>query len=152
MTDPIVRLVKIDAMRAAVFHGFSKTPENDAHQARLAWTQQKGLLDSRSTYLLLGRNNPPPSPGKAEYGYDCMITIRDEIELEDEIQIEEIPAGLYAVVRTNLADMEKQWHWLYNWVENSQYAVAGHGLEEILCGDESDPDTFLFDLWLPVTE
>ncbi|MHA2231548.1 MAG: AraC family transcriptional regulator [Candidatus Hodarchaeales archaeon] len=150
MIDPIVRLVKIEPMRAALVNAVSRTPEIDASTVLLTWAQSKGLLDNPSTYLRFGRNNPPPSPDKEEYGYDCMITVDPEIEPEGNIKTHTISGGLYAVVRTNLTNIGKMWHWLYDWVENSKYKIADHGLEELLSGDESDLDSFLLDLWLPL--
>lgn len=152
MSNPIVRFVKIKPMRAAVFNAISKTPETQAHEARLDWAGPKGLLEDPSTYLLFGRNNPPPTPGQEEYGYDCLITVSPDIKVEDDVQVQEIAGGLYAVVRTNLTNIGDRWEWLYHWLPENGYKIAGHGLEELLCGDESAPDKFLLDLWLPIAE
>ncbi|MHA2369200.1 MAG: AraC family transcriptional regulator [Candidatus Hodarchaeales archaeon] len=152
MTNRIVRLVKTEPMRLAVFHGYSKTPESDAHETCQAWAEAKGLLKDPATYLLFGHNNPDPSPDKEEYGYDTLITLPPDMNVDPDIQIQEFPRRLYAVVRTTLANLGQTWVYLCDWAENSGYKIADDGLEEPLLGDESDPDKFLFDLWLPIAK
>ncbi len=126
MSDPIVRFVKIKPMRAAVFNAISKTPETQAHEARIAWAGPKRLLEDPSTYLLFGRNNPPPAPEQEEYGYDCLITVSPDVEAESDVRVEEIAGGLYAVVRTNLTNIGDMWEWLYRWLPENGYTIAGH--------------------------
>lgn len=147
-----VRVVKIKPMRIAVSHAFSKTPEKDSITVLIEWAKPKGLLDDPSKYLWFGHNNPPPSPNLKEYGYDSILTIGPEIEPDKNIQVKEIAGGLYAVIRTNLKNIGKMWEWLYKWVNNSEYTIAGHGLEEFLNPLESSVDNYIFDLWLPIKE
>jgi DNA gyrase inhibitor GyrI len=149
MGDPKVRIVQAEAMRAAVKHGEGAEPERLAVDALDAFAKSHDLLANPSTYHLFGRNNPSPTPGKAEYGYDSMITVDPDFEA-DGVEFIGIPSGTFAVVRTNLTNITKMWYWIYEWVEKSEYEVAGHGLEEPLSGSEADPDHFVFDLWLPI--
>lgn len=157
MIKPIIRIVKIKTIRVAINNAMSKTPEMDASNGLIAWVKPRGLLKDPSTYFRFGRNNPPPSSdsviGEEVYGYDAMITIGLDIEIEDEIQTEEISGGLFAVVRTNLTNIGKMWEYLYNWVKQSKYTIADHGLEEVLGeSDEKKPEKMLLDLWLPIKE
>ncbi len=153
MGKPIVRIVRVDPLRLAYVNATGESPEGKAHDALLSWAESKGLLKDPSSFFLFGRNNPPPSPGKTEYGYDSGVTVEPGYEVESDMKTEDLPGGLYAVVRTNLTNITKMWEYLYRWVQSSDYSVAGHGLEEPLTPvDESAPDTMLLDLWLPIAK
>lgn len=149
--EPIVRFVKIKPIRVAVFHAEGKSPEPEAYNKMKVWAELKGLIKEPWINLVFGNNNPMPTPGKEEYGYDCKIAIPPDMELSEGVSEGEIPGGLYIVVRTNLANITQMWMWLYNWAETEGFHVKGHGVEEHLTG-MGHPDTMLLDLWLPIAE
>jgi len=149
--EPIVRIVKLDPIRVAVCNRVSKSPENDSYEAMRAWAEPKGLLDDPVKYPLFGRNNPNPSPDKEEYGYDFMLAVPADMEIDGEMKEGEIPGGSYAVVRTHFSTITDMWYWLYNWTKEKDYKVTGHGYEEHIIGvDVKNPDNMLFDLWLQI--
>jgi AraC family transcriptional regulator len=116
---------------------------------------RKGLLDDRETHRIFGFNNPDPSPGSPNYGYEFWIVIGPEVEAEGEVKIKEIPGGLYAVTRCEVRGdayeiIPGTWKRLAEWCEDSKYRCAFHQwLEEHIMGDTS---VFDLDLYLPIAE
>ena len=147
--EPIVMIVKIDPIRVAVCNRISKSPEKDSYEVLRAWSEPKGLLKDPVKYPLFGRNNPNPSPGKKEYGYDFMLAIPADMKIDGEMKEGEIPGGTYAVVRTHFELITDMWIWLYNWTKEKGYKPTGNAYEEHILGvDIEQPMNMLFDLWL----
>jgi len=147
-----VRMVSTGRLRAVAFRAEGDEPEATAFERLRAWAEPRGLLDDRASFLLLGRNDPPPVPGRRGYGYVYMLTVDEGLEAGG-VELIELPAATYAVVRARLGDMGGRWEALYRWAEASRYTVTGHGLEEHLSVPGTvAPDEMLFDLWLPVTD
>ena len=155
MSELKVRIVQLEPMRVACVSGFSETPEDDAWKALRAWAQPKGLLDDPKAYRIFGYNNPDPSPGSPNYGFDLWITVGPDVEAEGEAKIIEFPGGLYAVTRCQGIDnLGKVWKQLITWREESKYKRAHHQwLEECLSPPvTTPPDKLVFDLYLPIVE
>jgi ketosteroid isomerase-like protein/effector-binding domain-containing protein len=150
-THPNIRFVSTGPLRAVVFQAVGSQPEPEAFGQLADWAGPLGLLEEPSTFLLLGRNNPPPSPEGGEYGYEYMLTIPDDVDVPEGIKTAEVPPAEYAVTRANLHNMTAKWEWLYRWAEEHAYTVTGHGFEEHLTIPGGSPESELwFDLWLPV--
>ncbi len=81
MTELDVRIVELKPMRVASARVVSESPENDAWKILCAWAEPIGLLDDAENHPVFGFNNPQPSPGKKEYGYEFWIQIGPEIEV-----------------------------------------------------------------------
>jgi hypothetical protein len=151
MAENIVRILPLGPLRLARVQVIGTGPEMEAHGKLKAWAEPLGLLADQSTFRFFGGNEPPPQPGKVEYGYESMMTIAQDIEPSGEITLVEFPERKCAVVRASLHTITKMWHFLYDWVEKSdEYSITGHGLEELLNPLETDEQKFIFDLWLPV--
>jgi AraC family transcriptional regulator len=80
-----VRIVDMEPMRVASAHGFGEHPEDLAWQRMLAFAQAQGL-DTESVRFF-GFNNPNPSPGSPNYGYEQWMTVGPEVEAGGEIVI-----------------------------------------------------------------
>lgn len=146
-----VRLVKAGPFRAAAFRAKGTEPETPAFEKLRTWAESKNLLSDTSSFLLFGRNDPPPEPDRADYGYVYMLTVPATIESGGGLEIVELPRSMYAVVRARLPEMNARWEALYGWAESSGLKVTDHGLEEHLdLPGEEAPENMLFDLWLPV--
>ena len=151
MDDYEVNIIKMPARRMALVNSLSNSPEHESYQKLMTWAKEKGLVGSQSHFRWFGRDNPPPVKGKTEYGYDAMITIPENVIPEGDIRLFRIPECNCAVVRTELKNITVMWNYLYNWVKNSRYEIADHGLEELL-NPFAHVDDLLFDLWLPIKE
>ena len=157
MSDIEVRIVKLPPMRVACVNGFGAGPENAAFSKMKTWAAAHNLLGK--PYRLFGYNNPDPSPGSPNYGYDVWITVDESVQADNEARIIDFPGGLYAVTRIEVkdpwADIPGTWQKLVKWMENSKYRHGRHQwleehvgpLEEIV-----DGQPFTLDLYLPITE
>lgn len=147
-----VRIVSTGRLRAVAFRAEGAEPEALAFGWLRSWAAPRGLLTDRASFLLLGRNDPPPTPGRRGYGYVYMLTINEGMEVGG-VELTQLSAATYDVVRARLSDMCSRWEALYGWAEGSGYTVTGHGLEEHLSVPGTvAPDEMTFDLWLPVVE
>ena len=153
MSEFEIRIEELPAMRVASFKGFSKTPEMDAHNTAVAWAESKGLLEGYKTF---GFNNPPPwATDGEEYGYELWVVIGEDIEVEGEIEIKDLPATLCAVTSIEkLAQIGDAWKYLHDWAEASvdyQHPDSS-GLEEVTSPLGVPEEELSFNLWLPVKE
>jgi hypothetical protein len=102
MNEFKVRLVKLEPLRVASVHGFGQSPEDEAWQKLMAWAKPKGYLDDKEHHRIFGFNNPNPSPGSPNYGYEFWMVVGPEVQPEGEVEIKEFPGGLYAVARCDV--------------------------------------------------
>lgn len=148
-----VRVLRTGALRTAAFRAEGTAPEPAAFALVRAWAGPRGLLDDPSSFLLLGRNDPPPSPGNPVYGYVYLLTVPPEVEVGGGGEEVEVPPSTWAVVRARLANVGERWEGLYRWAAAAGRAVTGHGLEEHLALPDRVPlEQLLLDLWLPLGE
>ena len=154
MSELEVRIVDREPMRVASVLGFGESPEPLASDKMLAFMESKGL--SFEDVQWFGFNNPNPSPGSPNYGYEVWITVGPEIEGEGEVTIKEIPARRYAVTGfTGLENIGRVWRELVLWFEDSPYRKPPHWhecLEHLLVHPGTPYDDYAFDLYLPIAE
>ena len=157
MSDLDVRIVKLPPMRVACVNGFGEGPEGQAFEKMLEWAKAHNLLGEE--YRLFGYNNPDPSPGSPNYGYDVWMTVDESIQEDDKVRIIEFPGGLYAVTRIDVKnpweDIPGTWKKLVEWRESSKYRHGQHQWLEEHIGplDEMGGDQpFTLDLHLPIVE
>jgi DNA gyrase inhibitor GyrI len=154
MSEFEVRLVRLEPMRVASAHGFGESPEVQAWDKILAFARSKGLEPGQVRFF--GFNNPNPSPGSPNYGYDQWMTVGPDVEPEGDIQILDIPGGLYAVTRCEgLSHIGEVWKSLVLWFEDSPYKKSAHWcqcLEELLTPPDVPYEDYVFDLYLPIAE
>jgi effector-binding domain-containing protein len=154
MTELDVRIVRLESMRVAYALGFGTQPEQEAWEKILAFTRSKGLLEDREGVRFFGFNNPNPSPGSPNYGYEQWMTVAGDVEPEGDVKIRNFPGGLYAVTRfKGLENIGRVWRELVEWVENSKYAIGPlECLEELLVPPDVPFEEYVFDLYLSVVE
>jgi len=157
MRDLEVRMVELPPMRVASFLGFGPEPERLAWDALLPWARGKGLLEDLDAHPLYGFNNPDPSAGSPNYGYETWIRLDPDTEVEEGVKVIDFPGGTYAVTRCPVpkGDFDvigTTWKRLVAWREDSQYRCGSHQwLEQSL--PDSDPNLeFVLDLYLPVRD
>ena len=159
--DMEVRLERLETMRAAHVHAFSESPEEDAWKKMVAWAKPKGLLEEDSGTRVFGRNTYP-TDATEPHGYEFFLTVGAEVEAEGDIDIQEIPGGLYAVLRfEGLENMKDAWERLWNWIKESEHEHIGwqkgehgwhNGFEEHLNPLEESMQKWIFDLWVQLKE
>lgn len=128
--DLKVTVVELPPMRVASFTAYSSSPEYDAYEKMLGWARRKGLLTYPENQRIFGFNNPSPTPGSPNYGYEFWLTVRPEVTGDSEAQIKEFPGGTYAVLHCeSLAVIGERWQQLVHWQQASPYRM---GPEECL--------------------
>ncbi len=157
MSELNVRVVRLEPIRVASFRVVSKTPERDAWEKLQAWASKKNILDD-PTHPVFGFNNPNPSPGSEEYGYEFWIGVdRDSIS-ESEVEMKDFAGGLYAVTTCRLVgDPEGSvpliWKRLWEWAQshNKYRWRRTHELEQCVNPHAVESDLTL-DLFLPIED
>ena len=152
-----VRIITLPSMRVACFNGFGAGPEGQAIDKMKAWAIAHNLLDKPCR--LFGYNNPDPTPGSSNYGYDVWITVDESVKADGEARIIGFPGGLYAVTRCEVnnpwEDIPRTWQNLVKWMEGSRYHQGHHQWLEEHIGPLEDMgvgQTFTLDLHLPIKE
>lgn len=157
MSKLSVRIVRLEPMHVVSFHAFGATPELDAWKNLQAWSQSHGLFDQKSGHRIFGFNNPDPSVGSPNYGYELWLELDDAEAIaaaDPSVEIKRFAGGLYAV--TECAGVEQittTWQQLVVWCEGSRYEIAHHQwLEEHLQRDDIVPEQLHLALYLPIAE
>jgi DNA gyrase inhibitor GyrI len=152
MSDLEVRIVQMEPLRVAVAHGFGESPEAIASEKMLSFLASRGLKFEDVRWF--GFNNPNPSPGSPNYGYDVWATVGPDVEGEGDIGIKDVPARLYAVTRfKDLSNIGEVWRQLVLWFEDSPYkkpAYWNECLENLLVHPDTPYEDYEFDLYLPI--
>lgn len=131
MDELEVRINELEPMRVASFHAFGPSPELEAAAKLTAWAKPKGYLDEPEKHRIFGFNNPNPSTGSPNYGYEFWIQIEPDVPEEGGISIKKFEGGLYAITRCHgIETITDTWMKLAEWVENnSKYRF---GTQEML--------------------
>lgn len=157
MSELDVRILTLEPMRVASAHAYSASPEGEAWDKLIAWAMPKGLLEDPAAHRIFGFNNPNPSPGTPNYGYEFWIQVGPSVEGEGEITIKEFSGGRYAVTRCDsLPQIGQVWQQLAAWSQGSPYTHGTHQwLEEHISPAPTAPQSeseLVLDLYLPIAE
>jgi DNA gyrase inhibitor GyrI len=131
-----VEIVTLTRMRVASAWAFGGGPEDAAWAKLDAWARPLGLLDAPGARVF-GFNNPNPSEGSPNYGYEFMVTVGPEVEPGPEIRIGELPGGKYATMPATVetdpgTDIPAAWRRLDQWVAQHGHRMGHHQwLEEM---------------------
>jgi DNA gyrase inhibitor GyrI len=156
MAELEVRIERLEPTRVVSVHGFGRDPERQAYRLLVAWARPRGLLDEPRSGRIFGFDNPAPSPGSPNHGYELWLTVGPEVEPDGDIELEELPGGLYAVTRvTGIRTIGTGWRQLVAWRESSPFRCACHQCLEEHIGpviETQDEDEVVLDLLLPIAE
>lgn len=156
-----VEIVQLEPMTVASIQAISKTPEDDAWKKLVTFAEPRGLLKDLKKNPIFGFNNPNPSAGKEEYGYEFWIRIDPDMKLEEGVAKKEFSGGLYAVTRCNLTKEStsaflhehgqlESWANLMKWFESSGYKKGKHVCLEKSVNPNKPDEDLLLDLYLPI--
>jgi len=155
MTDMQVRFVKLEPMRVASVCVVSDSPERDAWEKLRAWAEPAGLLDDLNQHAIFGFNNPGPSPGDKQYGYEFWIRVDPDVESGDGIKIKRVEGGLYAVATCeSLGVVGQTWKRLLDYVRSPRCSYDWRQSQELERphNPRLPADRIVLDLYLPVAE
>ena len=155
MSDLEVRIVKLEPMRVAAALGFGPSPEDEAWGRILAYAKANNLVtEPDDGARFYGFNNPDPSPGSPNYGYEQWLVVDGSMKGTEEIEIKNFEGGLYAVTRCDsLEVIGETWQALVAWREDSPHRRGHHQwLENQLNSPTNSIGSPFFDLYLPIVE
>jgi AraC family transcriptional regulator len=147
-----VRMAELPPMRVATTLAFGPSPELAAWEKLAEWARGNHLL--KEGYRAFGFNNPSPSPGSPNYGYEVWLEVSPEAEGNEEIRIKQFPGGPYAVTRVvGVEQIFPTWQKLVAWCEDSPYRIGGHQcLEGHINLDFENLEKLTLDLYLPIAK
>lgn len=146
-----LQLVTLPRMKVASARGFGASPEPIAWEKILKWAKDNGISTEQGQARFFGFNNPNPSAGTSNYGYEQWVTVSQDVKGSSEVQVKEFAGGLYAVARCTLGNIGEAWQSLVASVEQSSYEIgSGQCLEECLSSAPAEFPNAVFDLYLPV--
>ncbi len=157
MSELDVRIVKLEPMRLISAWGFGPSPEEEAWNKLRAWADPKGLMDDLEKHRIFGFNNPDPSPGSPNYGYEVWIEVGPEVKPESDLRVVGFCGGLYAVTLCEVPEghfdvIGQLWKKLVAWREDSKYHYSPHQWLERTVSHGSPGIAFALDLYLPIAE
>jgi DNA gyrase inhibitor GyrI len=156
MTLKDVRIVDLPPMRVASALGYGEHPEDQAASMITRFARKIGLEPGRPGYRTFGFNNPNPSPGSPNYGYEIWLVVGPQVQPEEPITLKDVPGEKYAVTQfTGLSKIGETWRALVAWFEDSPYTRPPNWcrcLEEVVNPAETDPEKWTFNLYLPIAE
>ena len=154
MTELSVEVVELEPMRVVSVYGFGKEPEGIAWDKLMAWAQPRGLVDSPDHFRIFGFNNPNPSPGSPNYGYEFWLAVGEDVEPEGDMRVLDFGGGLYAVTRCQgVESIGVTWQALVEWLTASSYTHGHHQwLERHLSPVGTSLDELTLDLFMPIVK
>ncbi len=150
-----VRIVKLEPMRVAYATAFGAEPEMMAWNVLRGWAKEKGLLARPQEPRCFGFNNPDPTPGSPNYGYEVWMEVAQDQAVEPPVQVKQVEGGVYAVTRAvGVAAIYDTWQKLVAWVETSPYTPVWNRqcLEEHIRVFDVPLEELTLDLYMPVRE
>jgi DNA gyrase inhibitor GyrI len=135
MTGLDVRIERLKPLHVAWVRAVGVSPEQEAWRQLSAWAAPAGLLEDPAAHPVFGFNNPAPTRGAQEYGYEFWIAVDPESRPPDGIGLKEFEGGLYAVTSCRVGpEMPQAWIALVQWVRASEHAWrrTTHELERIV--------------------
>ncbi len=150
-----VQFIHLLPMRVVSFHAVSVTPENDAWIKLREWAEPKGYFDDLDKNPIYGFDNPSPTPGKKEYGYEFWLVVDPDFK-SDEVKIKDVPESFNVVTRCNVEDITKDigkaWTKILEWIKKHKIKIARkYGLEKVIVPSDSG-EGFILDIYVPVDE
>ena len=154
-----IRIINLPVMRVATFYAFSASPELEAWKKTVAWAKAHAWWQEPASRRIFGFDNPSPSAGSPNYGYEFWLTIGPDVQLDSQNSGQGILWRLIRgfTMRRNRGDpyviIPSTWGKLVKWLESSHYKHGNHQwLEEHLTRFDSNDRGFILDLYLPITE
>ena len=157
-----VRVERLQSIPAVYVHSCGLGSDQDAAKRIMEWASINGLI-GRKEVRLFGRTTYPVDKSKP-HGYECYLTVGDFKNESVDVEVREMPSGLYAVLRfKDPRNLDFAWKKLWNWIEESGHEYAGwrkeehgwvNGFEEHVNWQEQQrpPTEWIFDLWVQLKE
>lgn len=158
MVNQDIRIISLPVMRVVSFYAFSSSPETQSWEKAVTWAKAHNFWHEAPVTRIFGFNNPDPSAGSPNYGYELWLTVGVDVQPDYDTKVKEFSGGTYGVLRCNVSGspwdiIPASWGELVKWLESSHYKLGNHQcLEEHLTRFDSNDQGFILDLYLPITE
>jgi AraC family transcriptional regulator len=158
MENQDIRIVNLPAMKVVSFYAFSSGPETEAWEKMVVWAKAHSYWHETPATRIFGFNNPDPSAGSPNYGYEFWLTIDPDVQSDHQTTVKEFSGGMYGVLRCDVPSnpweiIPASWGILVKWLESSHYKHGNHQwLEEHLSRSETIDQGFILDLYIPIVE
>ncbi|OGN89026.1 MAG: hypothetical protein A2Y88_08700 [Chloroflexi bacterium RBG_13_48_10] len=158
MENQDIRIVTLPPMRVVSFYAFGSSPETAAWDKLVLWAKSHACWQDAPATRIFGFNNPDPSAGSPNYGYEFWLTVGPEVQADSDNATKDFPGGLYAALLCNVSGdpwevIPTAWSKLVKWRESSHYQFGNHQwLEELHTRHESNDKGFVLDLYMPIIE
>lgn len=116
------------------------------------WAMARELLTDSSIILGMAHDDPEVTPPE-KCRYDCCIVISDDYELDNNINVNNLPGGKYAVYRVQHTSecIENAWNDLLTvWLPDSGYQIDDRQLFEKYSIDDNKTGEIISEICIPV--
>jgi DNA gyrase inhibitor GyrI len=148
-----VETITLPPMRVAAVRVFAREPEKLAWITLLAWAREHRFARDFTRHRFFGFNNPDPTPGRLEYGYEQWMTVGPAVRSSSGIQVKLFSGGRFLATRCDgLQQIMTCWQDLFRWCQHHPCTpeFERQYLEECLTPAATRPEEFVFQLLLPV--
>lgn len=165
MSELQVEIVRLAPLQVASFYGFGSEPEFQAAAKMLAWAEPRGLYDEGMAHRVFGFNNPSPTAGSPNYGYEFWLELKDgdaggpadaacAAGAAGEMELKSFGGGLFAVARCRgVSAVPETWRQLVTWLEDSRFMMSyGQCLEQHTGRINGDIEALQFALYQAIVE
>ncbi|MBT3389069.1 MAG: hypothetical protein HN413_01515 [Chloroflexi bacterium] len=153
MSELEVKIIELPPMRMISAYGFGTEPEPIAWDKMLIFALAKSLRKEGELPQTFGFNNPNPSKGSPNYGYELWMPVVEDVLPEGDLRIVHFTGGLYAVTPfKDLNKIGKVWQQLAHWREASHYKRGQHQWLEEQTAASDVLEELEFNLYLPIIE
>ena len=153
MSEIDVKIIMLEPTHVISAYGFGAEPEGIAWEKINVFAQKNELNLADESVTTYGFNNPNPSKGSPNYGYEIWLPVADDVIPDGDLRILDFSGGLYAVTTfKGLENMGEVWGKLVKWREGSKYKPAHHQWLEELTTYEVPSEEFAFNIYLPIAE
>jgi len=143
--------VMVASQRAARFHALSASPELEAWARMQEWAESNGLWQAGklfapdAEFVVYGFNNPNPSVGSPNYGYEFLVCGKD---IPDAPDMTTLGGGRYLAASFEGADpsgLPDAWQALAAVAETAGYRAGAHQWLE-----RHHPPEIRIEMYLPI--
>lgn len=113
-----IRIVYLPPATVASSHYFGKNPEDPSGEKLAEFIRKSNLPEIKPDFRVYGFNNPSPTNGKEEYGYEFLVTIPDEFEVTAPLEKKHFAGGLYAAHCIKMGDFQ-EWQPFFELISKS---------------------------------
>ncbi len=102
-----IRILYLAPATVASSHYIGENPEENAEKALARFIKESNLTVLKPDFRVYGFNNPSPTKGMEQYGYEFFVTIPQNLNVESPLIKKEFAGGLYAAHCIKMGDFHE---------------------------------------------